>query len=157
MLQALYEIRNNRGVGHVGGDVNPNHMDATCVVAMSQWLIGELVRVFHDVSTDEATSAVDALVERTHPTVWKVGNQFRVLDSDMSMKDKALSLLYHCSGPINERQLFEWVEYSNPSTFRRDVLRPTHKAKLLEYNEEQKTVELSPKGIAYVEELLLTR
>src|SRR2546423_114620 len=25
-LPALYEIRNNRGVGHVGGDVDPNHM-----------------------------------------------------------------------------------------------------------------------------------
>jgi hypothetical protein len=29
VLIALYEIRNNRGVGHVGGDVDPNHMDAT--------------------------------------------------------------------------------------------------------------------------------
>src|SRR5216684_233005 len=29
LLPALYEIRNNRGVGHAGGDVNPNHMDAT--------------------------------------------------------------------------------------------------------------------------------
>lgn len=28
MLIALYEIRNNRGVGHVGGDVDPNLMDA---------------------------------------------------------------------------------------------------------------------------------
>src|SRR5690348_5088511 len=30
MLMALYEVRNNRGVGHVGGDVDSNHMDATC-------------------------------------------------------------------------------------------------------------------------------
>ena len=29
MLVALYEIRNNRGVAHSGGDVDPNHMDAT--------------------------------------------------------------------------------------------------------------------------------
>src|SRR5579859_6539892 len=28
MLMSLYEIRNNRGVGHVGGDVDPNHMDS---------------------------------------------------------------------------------------------------------------------------------
>lgn len=28
MVMALYEIRNNRGVGHVGGDVDPNAMDA---------------------------------------------------------------------------------------------------------------------------------
>ncbi len=31
MLVALYEIRNNRNVGHVGGDIDPNHMDAMCV------------------------------------------------------------------------------------------------------------------------------
>src|SRR5262249_22029655 len=28
-LQALYEIRNNRNVGHLGGDVDPNFSDAT--------------------------------------------------------------------------------------------------------------------------------
>ena len=32
LLPALYEIRNNRGVGHVGGDVDPNHMDAQAVL-----------------------------------------------------------------------------------------------------------------------------
>ena len=33
LLPALYEVRNNRGVGHVGGDVDPNHMDAQFVVS----------------------------------------------------------------------------------------------------------------------------
>ena len=48
MLIALYEVRNNRGVGHVGGDVNPNLMDARVVVEMSKWVMADLVRVFHD-------------------------------------------------------------------------------------------------------------
>src|SRR5687768_6834774 len=39
MIIALYEIRNNRGVGHVGGDVNPSHMDATAVLYMSKWMM----------------------------------------------------------------------------------------------------------------------
>ena len=34
-LATLYEIRNNRGVGHVGGDVDANHMDAEAVLSMS--------------------------------------------------------------------------------------------------------------------------
>src|SRR5207253_10851399 len=54
MLPALYEIRNNRGVGHVGGDVDPNFVDSTVVVAMVKWVIAELVRVFHDVPVAEA-------------------------------------------------------------------------------------------------------
>jgi hypothetical protein len=156
MIVALYEVRTNRGVGHVGGDVNPNHMDATCVVEMSKWLLSELVRVFHDVSTDEATAAVDALVERTIPTVWQAGENLRVLDPKMSMREKTLLLLYHRRGSVSESELRKWVEHSNPSTYRRDVLRKAHKAKLVEYDAINKTVEISPLGIAFAEDHLLT-
>lgn len=64
MIVALYEIRNNRGVGHAGGDVDPNQMDATAVLYMSKWLMAELVRILHGLTTDEATDIVEALVER---------------------------------------------------------------------------------------------
>ncbi len=155
MLLALYEIRNNRGVGHVGGDVNPNHMDAVCVLSTSQWLMSELVRVFHNVSTEEASAAVDRIVERTIPTVWEVGSKFRVLDSDMPMKDKTLVLLYHRNGPIAEKDLQLWVEHSNASVFRRDILRKAHKAKLIEYDAESRMAQISPLGVAYVEDNLI--
>lgn len=156
MLLALYEIRNNRGVGHVGGDVDPNHMDATCVVEMSKWMVSELVRIFHNVSTDDATAAVDALVERTLPTVWKVGDNLRVLDTSMSMREKTLVLLYHRRTPVTEADLCRWVEHSNPSVYRRDVLRRAHAAKLLEYLPDPGTVEISPLGIELVERDLLS-
>lgn len=155
ILLALYEIRNNRGVGHVGGDVDPNHMDATCVVEMSKWLMSELVRVFHGVTTDEATAAVDVLVERTLPTVWKVGENLRVLDPNMSMRDKTLLLLYHRRRAVREGDLRQWIEHSNASVYRRDILRRAHQSKLLEYNAGQGTVEISPLGVEHVERLLL--
>jgi hypothetical protein len=72
MLIALYEIRNNRNVGHVGGDVDPNHMDAVCVLQMSKWVMAELVRVLHNVDTDAATEIVDGLVDRETPLIWGV-------------------------------------------------------------------------------------
>jgi len=155
MLVALYEVRNNRGVGHVGGDVDPNHMDAASVLEMSKWVMSELVRIFHDVTTENAAAAVDALVERTLPVVWKVGTNLRVLVPAMSMKDKALLLLYHSRGAVREDELLRWVEHSNASVFRRDVIRRAHKAKLVEYNPARSTVEISPLGIEYVERSLL--
>jgi hypothetical protein len=155
MLVVLYEIRNNRGVGHVGGDVDPNHMDAVCVLEMSKWVMSELARVFHNVSTEEATTAVDALVDRTLPMVWKAGQNLRVLDPNLSMKGKALLLLYHSQGVTAENDLCRWVEHSNPSVFRRDVIRKAHREKLVEYDPEQGTVEISPRGVEYVERLLL--
>ena len=155
MLTALYEIRNNRGVGHVGGDVDPNLMDATAVVAMSKWVVAELIRVFHAISTAEAQKAVEALVERTLPIVWSVGNAIRVLQPSMAAQDKALVLLYHAHDWVEEKRLRDCVEYSNASMFR-TILLICHKRKLLEYDPKARKVILLPPGITYVETKILT-
>lgn len=157
MLIALYEIRNNRGVGHVGGEVNPNQMDATCVLYMSKWIVAELVRIFHDVDTETAETAIDAIVERVLPVVWKVGERLRVLDTTITMKEKTLLLLYHSATPLKEQELFEWVEHSNASAYRRDVLRSLHHDKFIEYDEGARLVHLSPKGIARVEKAVRSK
>jgi hypothetical protein len=155
MIVALYEIRNNRGVGHVGGDVNPNHMDAATVLSMSKWLVAELVRLFHQVDTGTATAAVDSLISKELPVVWTLPDRKRVLNAKMSMKDKTLLLLYSESTAVAEAELVSWVEHSNPTIYRRDVLRPSHRSRLIEYDQAARTVLLSPLGAAYVEERLL--
>lgn len=156
LLIALYEIRNNRGVGHVGGDVDPNGMDARVVLESSKWIMAELVRVFHAVSTVEAAAVVDSLVERTVPVVWETGGaKKRVLKTGLSMKDQTLILLYSSNAPVPEKTLCTWVEHSNGSVYRRDVLRKAHRDRLLEYDDVSTLVELSPNGVTYVESSLL--
>lgn len=155
MLIALYEIRNNRNVGHVGGDVDPNHMDAVCVLQMAKWVMAELVRVLHDVSTDEATAVVDGLADRETPLIWEVNGKKRVLDTKLSMRAKTLILLHASNGPVAEADLVSWVEYSNPTVFRRDVLRHAHRERLIEYDASARTAQISPLGISHVEENLL--
>ncbi len=151
MLIALYEIRNNRGVGHVGGDVDPNHMDAVAVLAMTKWIVAELVRVFHNVDTVTATAVTEALVEREVPLIWSTGGRKRVLNARLTLKEKTLLLLYGEAGPVAEGDLISWVEPSRPSDYRRDVLRRGHRDKQLEYDELGKTVEISPLGARLVE------
>lgn len=155
MLVALYEIRNNRSIGHVGGDVDPNHMDAVCVLQMAKWVMAELVRALHQMPVDDAAALVDALVERETPLVWKVGGKRRVLEPKMSMKDRTLLLLHGVVGSVSEEEIRDWVEHSNSTNYRRDVLRRAHKDKLLEYDPQTRTVVISPTGIEYVEERLI--
>ncbi len=70
MMMGLYDIRNNRGVGLAGAEVDPNHMDATAVLYNAKWLIAELVRLLHTLTTEEATAIVDGLIEREVAWVW---------------------------------------------------------------------------------------
>lgn len=151
MLVALYEIRNNRNVGHVGADVDPNHMDASVVVSMSQWIMAELVRIFHAVSTDEASKIVDSLVERTIPLLWQVGGKTRILNPALSAKDKMLVLAYGAPGSMPVREIADAIEYANVSQFRTKVLKPVHKSKLIEFDAKADTVTLSPVGARFVE------
>jgi hypothetical protein len=157
MLIALYEIRNNRGVGHAGGDINPNEMDATCVLYMSKWLVAELVRIYHNIDTETAESVVESIIERVSPVVWKVGDKLRVLDTTIKMKEKTLLLLHQTSTPVQEQILVDWIEHSNPSAYRRDVLRPLHQDKLIEYDTETHLIHLSPKGVLYLENDILPK
>lgn len=155
MLPALYDIRNNRGVGHVGGDVNPNFMDASAVYGMASWILAELVRVFHNVKPDEAQAAVNGLVERKTPLIWSAGTAKRVLDTDMTAVDQTLLLLHQANGWMAEADLFHSVEYSNASLYRSNILARLHKARKIEYDKAGKRVHISPTGSAYVEETII--
>lgn len=154
MLIALYEIRNNRGVGHVNGEVDPNHMDAVCVLQMSKWVVGELIRVFHNISPDEAAATVDALSDRELTLVWTVDGVSRVLETSLSMLEKTLVLLYASPSGMDEATLIKFVEHTNPTVYRRDILRKAHVRKLLEYNQSAKRVTISPLGSKLIEKTI---
>ncbi|MGR4871899.1 hypothetical protein ACIPRI_23880 [Variovorax sp. LARHSF232] len=155
LLPFLYEIRNNRGVGHVGGDVDPNHEDAEAVLAMSTWIMAELVRVFHGMSLADAQVAVDAMVQRKHPLVWQTEGTKRVLNPKMKKSDQALVLLYSEPGWVELKRLSEWVEYSSNAMFRSRVLAPLHKLRLVELDTAAGRTKLTPLGARRVEVELL--
>jgi hypothetical protein len=154
LLPVLYEIRNNRGVGHVGGDVDANHMDAEGVQAMASWVMAELVRIFHNVSTEVARETIDALVERKTPVIWEVEGIKRILDVRMTAKDQVLTLLNHTAGWASVSVMFEWIEYSKFSDFISKVISPLHKSRLVEFDRREGRLRISPLGSKHVEEKL---
>ena len=153
VLISVYELRNNRGVGHAGGDVKPSHMDATYVVAAAKWTMAELIRLFHNVSSKDAQDAVEFLTDRELPMIWDVNGRKRVLTAALSKSAQTLILLHQVSAAKDE-ELFSWVEYSNFSVYRSKVLRPGHKQRLWEYDPDTGMVTLSALGVEEAEKIL---
>jgi hypothetical protein len=132
LLPALFDVRNNRGVGHGGGDVDPNHMDATFVLSSCNWIMAELVRVYHNLSTDEAQRLVDTLVERRIPLIWEGAHMRRVLDPKVKLRGQVLLFLSTTpNGRVSTSDLFEWTGYANLTYFRK-LLQQMHSQRLLE-------------------------
>lgn len=154
MMMGLYDIRNNRGVGHAGSDVDPNHMDATAVLYTSKWLMAELVRLLHTFTTEEATAIVDGLIEREVTWVWTHGGKKRVLRKGLTWKQQTLVLLLTEAGDVAESDLFRWLEHPGLASFRKDVLKQLHKDRLVDYDLEERTVRLLPPGVTAAEGLV---
>ena len=155
-LVFLYTLRNKRGIGHVGGDVDANRVDSLTILQAADWIICEFVRVYHGLSLEEAQELVDALATRKLPLIWEIAGKKRVLKTGLTASEEVLILLYsEQKTAVLTEDLFAWVEYSNPSVFRTKVLRKLHLDRLVEYDVESELVYISPKGIERVEGSLL--
>jgi len=152
ILPALYEIRNNRGVGHVGGDVDSNHIDALAVVSISSWIIAELIRVFHNVDIQDAQKIADSLVDRRIPLVWQSGDIRRVLQPTLNFRKQVL-LLSSLSETVTKDDLIRWIEPSNRTYFSR-LLSEMHYERLIDLSSDETTITILPPGTAIVEEII---
>jgi hypothetical protein len=154
-IPAVYEIRNNRGTGHAGAEIDPSKMDAEYVLHACQWMLADLVRAYHRLSPTVARQVVNMLTERMIPLVWVVGDIKRVLDSAMKTRDRVLVLLYATPAPIGESTLREWSEYKKPSRFRDEILSELHTEALIHFDRRSETVIISPLGQRVVESQIL--
>ena len=155
-LSFLYTLRNKRGIGHEGGDVDANEIDAATAVRVADWCVCEMIRLNYTISLEEAQAVCDAIAERRLPQVWSVFGKKRVLNPKLSYTQQTLLLLY--SNPetaIPVEDLISWTEHSNPSIYRRDVLRRLHRERKIEFDAEMQMVVILPPGVAKVEDELL--
>lgn len=157
-LDFLYTLRNKRGIGHVGGDVDANEIDAATCVRVADWCLSELIRVFHNLSIEEAQDLVNTIAERRLPLVWQIQGKKRVLRNHLNYKSQVLLLLYSepATGvPLEE--LLLWTENPRKDNFLRTVIVPMHQERLIEFDRIANFVFISPKGSRVVEEQLLSK
>jgi hypothetical protein len=155
-LNFLYTLRNKRGIGHVGGDIDANEIDAATCVRLADWCLSELIRVLHHLSIEEAQSLLDSIAERRLPLVWEIFGKKRVLQTKIGYKAQVLLLLYSQPGngvPLED--LLEWTENPRKDNFVRTVISPLHKQRLVLYDRETDFVVISPTGSKKVEDEML--
>lgn len=153
MLPALYEVRNNRGVGHVGGDVDPNHMDATAVASMCNWIMAELVRVYHSLSTQEAQTLVDQLADRQVPIIWEHGDVKRILKPKMPILEQILIFLSTSTGAVALVDLMRWCDYTNSTYFKKTITK-LDAERLVFFDKATKSAQILPPGVTRAAKLI---
>jgi hypothetical protein len=155
-LVFLYTMRNKRDVGHVGGDVAANAIDAATYKRVADWCICELIRVVHSLSLEDAQALLDLISIRQIPQIWCVDGKYRVLDHSMNYNSKTMLLLYSVPHRnVSSKDLYLWAKHKNFSNYKRDTLQPLDQDGYIEYDQGTGLVWLSPSGAKLVEEKLL--
>ena len=93
-LRLVYDIRNKRDTAHLADGIDPNLQDAGLVVAVIDWVLAEFIRLYHNVSPDEASDMVDEIVTRLAPVVQDFNGFLKVLNPKLQVSDHCVVLLY---------------------------------------------------------------
>jgi hypothetical protein len=73
----------------------------------------------------------------------------------MSAKNKVLLLLHGTTGWVAAKDLCAWVEYSNFSSFKKNILRSLHAERLIEFDSGEEKAQISPLGISRMDAYLV--
>lgn len=150
VLISIYNIRNKRGVCHLGGDVNPNTVDASLIGSCADWVMAELFRIHYQTSLGDAQNVVNSIVQRRISLVYEIEDAKRVLLPSLSHREQTLVLLASAyPEKVAESNLVTWVEPANKSRYR-NILRTLHTDRLIEYDKNEFCLIL-PTGLNYVE------
>lgn len=135
VIAALYTLRNKRSGGHTASEVDPSRADAALTEGIADWLMAEFFRIGTKLPLDQAEAAVQALVERRIPAVYKVGAYRRVLKSDLAPPAEIMTLLYAEASGATVSELQSWTGIPRTSLNR-------HLDKL----EEQRLIRMETEG-----------
>ena len=92
----VYDVASNRGGRHDSGDVDPNQMDATLVVANCSWILAGMLRYSQkgSLDMDVVVEMVASLTQRKYPFVEEIDVRLYFSLKGLSARDVALLTLW---------------------------------------------------------------
>jgi len=123
-LRVVYDVRNQRDAAHLADGIDPNLQDATLVVGILDWVLAEFVRLFHNVSANDAQNAVEDLVTRKAPAIQDFDGFLKVLNPGLNASEHCLVLLYQVgSAGATLEEMNTWAKPSMRANLRRTLRR----------------------------------
>jgi hypothetical protein len=109
-LQVIYDIRNKRDIGHIGGDVDANFSDSTLSLTACSWVLTEFLRLYYTADISEAQQLVNSIVKLKVPLIQDFNGFLKILNPKLKLPLKILTLLYYrgSDGALID-ELHQWL------------------------------------------------
>jgi len=111
-LQVIYDVRNKRDIGHVGGDIDANFSDATISLISCSWVLTEFLRIYYTSDIKLAQDLVNSLIKIRIPIIQDFNGFLKLLRPKLSLPKKIMALLYYRgSEGATIEELNKWLAY----------------------------------------------
>lgn len=126
-IRVVYDVRNSRDAAHLADGIDPNLQDASLVIGNIDWILAELVRLYHGINPNDAQQIIDTLVTRKVPIVQDFDGFLKVLNPKLKATEYVLVLLYErgAAGASHE-QIESWVRPPMRANLRRTLNKMVH-------------------------------
>jgi len=134
-LRVVYDIRNNRDVAHLADGIDPNLQDSMLVISILDWVMAEIIRLYHSCSANDAQNTIENIVIRKAPAIQNFDGFLKVLRPKLKVGDYLLVLLYERGNlGASYTELENWIKPSMRANLRRTLHRLIHNNSSVHFN-----------------------
>jgi hypothetical protein len=149
MLITIYKLRSSRGGAHQSDEISPNYIDATYVYTCCNWIVCELLRLYHDSDISKIGKLINSIIKPEVPLLEEVDGETVILSDKLTIKEQVLVLLrskYPERVPIDVTK--KVIKARNPRSIANELTKLAN-SKLIHRNEHG--VVLTSKGLKEAE------
>lgn len=104
VLKGGYVIRNKKRVSHARG-INPDFMDSRYLCILADWIMAELLRLYHSKDDKSIQSIINKIIARKIPLLQEINGDKVLLDKKVSAALASLLLIYSNEGSMPHDQV----------------------------------------------------
>jgi hypothetical protein len=94
MLITIYKLRSSRGGAHQSDEISPNYIDANYIHTCCNWIICELIRLYHDSDVDKAVKIIAHISKTNFPLLEEIDGETLILEENLKIREQILALLF---------------------------------------------------------------
>ncbi len=103
-LRSGYTLRNKRRISHARG-INPSLMDSRYLSLLADWVMAELLRLYHSKDDKEIEQLINRLVTRKVPFMQEINGEKVLLHKNMPATVSLLLILCSNNGTISSEEV----------------------------------------------------
>ncbi len=132
VLKGGYTLRNKKRISHARG-INPEYMDCRLLCTIADWVMAELLRIFHVKENHEIEDIINKIISKKIPLIQIISNEIVILEKEISAALATMLVLYLNEGTSTQDVIInELSKYYSSSNIKVSIgnnirLRKIHK------------------------------